>query len=86
MKTRIEVSCVEDDLSTSLFEVSKLLKALDIEFISLKVFKDRNRNSVMGHTYLTVTKSSNQTDIFELYQLKQRVAELEKHSNGHQAD
>jgi hypothetical protein len=76
MKTRIELSCVEDDLHASLHEVKKLLVALESESTSLKVFHDRNRDPEKGHSYISVTKDSAPNELAEIYRLKRENAEL----------
>lgn len=78
MKTRIELSCIEDELQSSLFEVKTLLDALDIEFISLKVYRDRNRDPEKGHSFITVTKHSHTPELWEIYRLSQANDELRR--------
>lgn len=76
IKTRIEFSCVEDDLISSLYEVSKILVALELQSVSLKVFHDKNRNPDLGHSYITVTIKSNPPELAEIHWLKRELFKL----------
>lgn len=76
MKTRIEFSCVEDDLTSSLYEVHKVLTALDLQSCELKVFHDKNRTADLGHSWITVTIKSNPPELAEIYRLKRELFKL----------
>jgi hypothetical protein len=75
MKTRIELSCTEESLTESLFEVRILVDALNILAIELKVFHDKNRISD-SHSWLTVTNKSNPSELYQIYELKKKIREL----------
>jgi hypothetical protein len=76
MKTRIELSCTEDHITESLFEVRKIIDATDLLSVELKVFHDRNRSVVEGHTWITVTNKSNPTELQQIYELKKKIGDL----------
>lgn len=76
MKTRIEISCTEDELLPVLFEVKNLIASTDMTSIELKVFHDKNRHIDLGHSWITVTDSSNPTELNQIYELKKKIAIL----------
>jgi len=77
MKTRIEVSCVEENLSASLCEVRKLVDAMKMLSIELEVFHDINRSQTGGKSYITVTNQSSVNELLEIYSLKKKIRELQ---------
>lgn len=76
MKTIIEISCTEEHVMESLFEVSSIISVTDLVSMELKVFKDKNRNPGLGHSYVTVTKKSDPRELYQIYELKNKIAEL----------
>jgi uncharacterized small protein (DUF1192 family) len=74
MKTRIEISCTEDTLSQSLFEAKAIIAATDLVSIELKIFHDKHR--LGGHSWLTITNQSNPHELYQIYELKKKIAAL----------
>lgn len=80
MKTRIEVSCTEEHLIDSLIEVRSIIDVTDISSIELKVFHDKNRDQHKGLSWVTVTDKSNPNELYQIYELKKKIAELTDNS------
>jgi len=76
MKLRIELSCVEDDLTTALYEAKRIIEATDIVHCEIKVFLDRNREPKAGHRYVSMSKDSNVNDLLQIWELKKKLEEL----------
>ncbi len=73
MKTRIELSCTESDVASSLYEVKNLVTVMNLASIELKV---RHSGSDGSHSWITVTDQSSRHELYQIYELKRKISLL----------
>jgi hypothetical protein len=81
MKLRIEASCTEDNLMEGLCDAVAIMRATDLISMEIKVRYTKTVDPGItqpDHSYVTITRDSYPTEVFEIYGLKKRVKELEK--------
>lgn len=57
----------------------KIVEALELEMVEIKVFHDRNYIESEGHSWLMMTKGSAVSDLQKIYQLEKELKEIRGH-------
>ena len=73
MKTKIELSCIEADVASSLYEVKNLVTCLKLACIELKV---KHSGTDGSHSWITVTDQSSPHELYQIFELKRKVSLL----------